>query len=162
MTVSLLILIAIALPIVIIGVSKGVHERGFMNSWNILIDIAPLVLVAILTTGFMQALIPHDSIKQWIGAESGQKGILIGTAAGMITPGGAYVSLPFTMASIRAGADIGFAVAYLTSWSIWMISRLPIEIGLLGWKFTAIRLIITGLLPIFAGTTARILFSWLK
>jgi hypothetical protein len=30
-------------------------------------------------------------------------------------------------------------VAYVTAWSLWDVARLPMEVGILGWRFTLIR-----------------------
>lgn len=162
MMVSLLIMYAVTALLLVIGVIKNVHQRGFVNAYHLSVEILPLVCFAVIITGFLQVLIPAESIAHWIGSTSSHKGILIGTLAGMVTPGEAYVSVPLTMALMRSGADIGTATAYLTSWSVWMISRLPMEIGVLGWRFTVVRLLVTGLMPVITGFAARVLFSWLR
>ncbi len=68
------------------------------------------------------------------------RGIIIGTVAGGLTPGGPYVSLPVVAALLCSGVGMGTMVAFLTGWSMWAVSRLPMEVGILGWKFTIIRL----------------------
>ncbi|MDZ7262573.1 MAG: permease, partial [candidate division KSB1 bacterium] len=94
----------------------------------------------------------------WVGAESGLRGILIGTVAGGLSPGGPYVNLPVVAGFLRAGAGVGTMVAFLTGWSLWAVSRLPMEIGILGWKFTLIRIASTFFFPPIAGWIAQILF----
>ena len=47
----------------------------------------------------------------------------------------------------------------MTGWSLWAFSRIPLEVGLMGWKFTAIRLACTFFFPIIAGLLANALFS---
>jgi uncharacterized membrane protein YraQ (UPF0718 family) len=53
-------------------------------------------------------------------------------------------------------------VAYLTAWSLWAVNRLPMEVGILGWRFTLIRLASTLILPILGGLIAQVLFSSTK
>jgi len=74
-------------------------------------------------------------------------------------PGGPYVSLPIAAGLLRTGASIGTMVAFLTGWSLWAITRLPLEIGIMGWKFWLIRLACTFFFPPIAGLIANRLFS---
>lgn len=98
---------------------------------------------------------------RWVGAEAGVKGILIGTVAGGLTPGGPYVSLPLVAGLLRSGAGVGTVVAYLTAWSLWAVARLPMEEGLLGWRFTGVRLACTFFFPPIAGLLAHAAFRGL-
>jgi hypothetical protein len=50
-------------------------------------------------------------------------------------------------------------VAFMTGWSLWAVSRLPLEIGMMGWQFTAIRLACTFFFPPIAGLIANLFFS---
>ena len=110
----------------------------------------------------IQILIPQEIISKWVGSESGIRGILMGTVAGGLSPGGPFVSLPIVAGLLRSGAGIGTMVAFLTGWSLWAVARLPMDVGILGWKFTAIRLGITSLFPIIAGILAQALFANVK
>jgi uncharacterized membrane protein YraQ (UPF0718 family) len=110
----------------------------------------------------IQILIPQEAISKWVGSESGIRGIIMGTVAGGISPGGPYISLPIVAGLLRSGASIGTMVAFLTGWSLWAIARMPMDIGILGWKFTAIRFGVTFLFPIIAGMIAQALFANVK
>ncbi|MFQ5870056.1 MAG: permease, partial [Candidatus Zixiibacteriota bacterium] len=101
---------------------------------------------------------PEELLSRWVGKESGLRGILIGTLAGGLTPGGPFVSLPVAAGFLRAGASIGTMVAFLTGWSLWAVSRLPMEVGIMGWKFTVVRLATTFFFPPIAGLIANRLF----
>jgi uncharacterized membrane protein YraQ (UPF0718 family) len=59
---------------------------------------------------------------------------------------------------LHAGAGIGTMVAFMTGWSLLAVSRLPLEVSLLGWKFTAVRLACTFFLPVVAGLLANLFF----
>jgi len=50
-------------------------------------------------------------------------------------------------------------VAFLTGWSLWAVTRLPLEMGLMGWKFTLIRLACVFFFPPIAGLIANKFFS---
>jgi len=151
--------IAIVLLIIAYQRGGGEHILGLKSAGNILLQIAPLLIFAFIIAGMIQVLIPAEMISKWIGAESGLRGILIGTAVGGLMPGGPYVSLPIAAGLLRTGASIGTMVAFLTGWSLWAITRLPMEIGLMGWKFTLIRIACTFFFPPIAGLIANRLFS---
>ena len=161
MLIPTIIMGVIAIILLFIGYQKGggEHILGLKSAGNILLQIIPLLLFAFIVAGMVQVLIPTETISRWIGAESGFRGILIGTAAGGLAPGGPFISLPIAAGLLRAGASIGTMVAFLTGWSLWAVTRMPLEIGIMGWKFTLIRLACTFFLPPIAGLIANRFFS---
>ncbi len=138
---------------------QGQHISGIKSALNMTLEILPLLILAFIVAGMVQVLLPSELISKWIGAESGLRGIFIGTIAGALVPGGPYVSLPIAAGLLRSGAGIGTMVAFLTGWSLWAFSRLPMEVGILGWKFTLIRLASTFFFPPIAGLIAHLLFA---
>jgi uncharacterized membrane protein YraQ (UPF0718 family) len=107
----------------------------------------------------VEQLLSRETIAKWVGAESGLRGILIGCLAGGLAPGGPYVSLPIVAGLLRAGAGMGTAVAFITGWSLWAVARLPMDVGVLGWKFTLMRLVSVLIFPPLAGLIAHLLFG---
>jgi uncharacterized membrane protein YraQ (UPF0718 family) len=157
---STLVMAGLALVLLVIGYLRGhgEHIAGLKAGGAMTLQVLPLLVCAFLMAGMVQVLIPHKVIARWIGAESGARGIWIGTLAGGLTPGGPYVSLPLVAGLLRAGAGLGTLVAFLTAWSLWAVARLPMEIGLLGWRFTVARLACTFFFPPIAGWMAHLLF----
>ncbi len=141
---------------------EGEHLQGLRSGFGMIFQILPLLLCAFIVAGMVQVLLPRDLIAKWVGAESGFRGILIGTVAGGLSPGGPYVSLPIVAGLLRAGAGTGTMVAFLTGWSLWAVARLPMEVGILGWKFTFIRLATTFFFPPVAGWLAHLFFGGMK
>jgi len=148
----------------IVGYYKGQGQNltGIKLAMNMTVQILPLLVFAFIVAGMAQVLLPQELISKWIGAESGIRGIFIGTVAGALAPGGPYVSLPVAAGLLRSGAGVGTMVAFLTGWSLWAVSRLPMEVGILGWKFTLIRLASTFFFPPIAGFIAHIFFAGAK
>lgn len=161
MLVPTIIMGVIAILLLFIGYQRGggEHILGLKSAGNILLQIIPLLIFAFIVAGMIQVLIPTEMISRWVGTESGFRGILIGTVMGGFTPGGPFISMPIAAGLLRAGAGIGTMVAFMTGWSIWAVSRLPMEIGLMGWKFTAIRLASSFFFPVIAGLVANLFFS---
>ena len=149
--------------LILIGYLRGGGEHfiGLRLTGNMTIQVLPLLIFAFIVAGMVQVLIPKDILPRWVGLESGFRGVLIGTVAGGLAPGGPFVSLPIAAGLLRAGASVGTMVAFLTGWSLWAVSRLPMEVGILGWKFTLIRLACTFFFPPIAGILANRLFPHL-
>ncbi len=164
MIIPTIIMAVIAVVLLFIGYAKGQgqHIKGLKSALHMTIDILPLLIFAFIVAGTVQSLLPRELLSRWIGEESGIKGILLGTVAGGITPGGPYVSLPVAAGFLRAGASVGTMVAYITAWSLWAVTRLPMEFGILGWKFTIARLATTFFFPPIAGLFAQAIFSGFK
>ena len=157
-------LIFAALAVVAGGVcysrGKDVFCVGVNSSLSLFLDIAPRLSGAFLMAGFVEVLVPKDLITKWIGEKSGTRGILIATAAGVVTPGGPMISFPLIAALYRLGADFGPLVGYLTSWELMGIQRIIVwEIPFMGIRFAALRFAVSLLLPIIAALTAQRLAS---
>lgn len=158
------IMAGLAIAALFYGYSKGEgqHITGLKLSWKMTIEILPLLIFAFVLAGMVQVLLPQAHINRWIGDESGLRGILIGTIAGGITPGGPYVSLPLAAGLLKTGAGLGTMIAYITAWSLWAVARMPMEVGIMGWKFTFVRFICTFFFPPVAGFIAQTFFSGMK
>jgi len=161
MLIATVIMGVLAIILVSVGYYKGggEHVLGLKSAMSMTVQILPLVIFAFIVAGMVQVLIPHEFLSKWIGKGSGIRGILIGTVAGSLVTGGPYVSLPIAAGLLRSGASVGTTVAFLTGWSLLAFGRLPLEVGIMGWKFTLIRMVSTFLFPPIAGLIANRLFS---
>lgn len=138
---------------------EGQHIAGTKRGFALMIKVLPLLVFAFIVAGMVEELLPHQTVRQWVGSESGLRGILIGSVAGALSPGGPFVSLPIALGLLRAGAGVGTMVAYLTGWSLWAVARLPMEVGILGWKLTLIRFASVLVFPPIAGVLAQLFFG---
>lgn len=161
MLIATLVMAALAAGLFFIAYrqGEGQHLRGLKTSLAMIGEILPLLVFAFMVAGLVQVLLPQETISKWIGAESGIRGIFIGSLAGGLAPGGPYVSLPVAAGLVRSGAGIGTMVAFLTGWSLWAVARIPMEVGILGWKLTLARLVSTLVFPPIAGLIASVLFD---
>jgi len=161
MLVPLMILGVMAASLLIIGYyrGQGEHILGLKSGMGILTQMLPVLVLAFIVAGMVQVLVPTETVSRWLGAESGTRGILIGTMVGGFMPGGPMMGLPIAAGLLRIGASVGTMVAFTTAWSLIAVFRLPLEIGLLGWKFTLIRFACTFFFPPLAGWLANRFFS---
>ncbi|MFH1727773.1 MAG: permease [Pseudomonadota bacterium] len=155
-------IIAITLTIIYYKNNTAFPSESVNWTFWMILKILPLLIFAFMTASLMQELISQAFISKWVGTESGFRGILIGTLAGSLTPGGPFVCFPIVAILFKSGASVGTAVAFITGWSLISLNRLPLEIGIVGWKFTAIRLACTFFLPPIAGIIAQVFFKNFK
>lgn len=164
MLIPTIIMGVLAIIFLILGYYKGQgqHISGLKSALDMTVEILPLLILALIVAGMIRVLLPHELISKWVGVESGMRGIIIGTVAGGLTPGGPFVSLPIVAGLLSTGASVGTMVAFLTGWSLWAVTRLPMEVGILGWKFTIIRIASTFFFPPIAGLIAQTFFAGAK
>lgn len=141
--------------------SRETAVAGFRGSWKAMLDLAPLLLGVFIIVGFADQLLPKELIAEWLGGESGLRGLLIASGLGVLTPGGPFVSYPLVATLYRSGAGIGPLVAFVTAWSVASVSRLPLEIGIIGWRLTAIRLASSIVFPPIAGFIAMFIVRFI-
>ncbi|MFC1874042.1 permease [Chloroflexota bacterium] len=162
MLIPTIIMCVLAAVFAFLAYQKGGSPQliaGLKGGGNMLIQITPLMIFAFIVAGIIPSLIPREAISGWVGAESGWRGIFIGTVVGAFMPGGPYISMPMAAGLLRVGAGVGTMVALLTAWSVLAVGRLPLEIGIMGWKFTLIRLACTFFFPPVAGFIASKFFG---
>lgn len=157
-----LVLIFVTLTLAGIAFQQGgfsfVYE-GLLRGASLIFHEIPLLAAAFLTAGFLQALVKKETVTRWLGEESGFKGILLACLGGGLIPGGPYAYYPIANALLKSGAGVGVLVAFVTAKNLWSVSRLPLEIAILGSRVTILRFSITFLIPPVIGVIASHLFG---
>lgn len=158
------IIFFISIVIILIGIAykRGGIDlaiEGLLAGSKSLLSVVPLLAAAFLTAGLIQLLVKKDMVERWLGANSGWRGLALACLGGALIPGGPYVYYPIAGALLNTGAGIGVLVAFITSKNLWSISRLPMEMALLGPNLTLIRYGITFIIPPLLGFLSEILFG---
>lgn len=161
MRIATIVMFVLAVVLGVLAYKKGVHMRGLQAGGKMLLELVPLLAVAFIVAGFVRVLAPQEVVTKWVGTEGGLRGILIGSAAGSITPGGPYVTLPIAASFYKSGTSVAIMVAFLTAWSLWAVGRLPMELGILGPRVTLIRVLATVIFPPIAGLLAGVIDRWI-
>jgi uncharacterized membrane protein YraQ (UPF0718 family) len=158
---STIILAALALVFAVVAYLKdpGLPAIGARNGLSLIWFILPRLVPALILTGMLQVLIPQEAVARYFGREAGLRGVLIATAAGVLTPGGPMVSVPLLVALAHSGAGMAALVAYMTSWSLFGIQRIIAwEAPLMGWHFVVVRIIPSLAFPVVAGWLVALLY----
>ena len=134
------------------------HIQGAKIAGENLLVMVPRIIMAILVSGFFSVIVPTDLVANWLGKDSGMKGILIGFLAGGLTPGGPIICFPIIAVIFKAGASVSPLIAFLTSWSVFALHRLfAYEFSLMGPRFAMVRVLSSVVLPFIAAISALLL-----
>src|SRR3970282_510873 len=117
---SLFLLVGAAVVLAIVAWVKdpGLPWLGAKSGFSMLWFILPRLIPALVLAGLVQVLVPQEVVSRHFGREGGLRAILIATLAGVLTPGGPMVSVPFMVALAHSGAAMAPLVAYMTAWSL--------------------------------------------
>ena len=156
------ILAAIVLVLAGIAWAQGGVDlalQGLRLGAETLLEVVPLLLAAFLIAGLAQVLITPDFVNRWLGSASGWRGIALACLGGALIPGGPYVYYPIAAVLLKAGASLGVLVAFVTAKGLLDLTRLPLEIALVGPRLTLIRVALTFFMPPLLGLLAEALFG---
>jgi uncharacterized membrane protein YraQ (UPF0718 family) len=132
-------------------------REGLGNGGNLLAKSGLIIAVSFVAAGLAEALIPKNAIPNALGVDSGLRGILLATGAGVVTPSGPFVAIPIAAAMERSGAGTAPLVAYISAWGLIAIHRLVAwEIPILGTRLALVRWSVCLALPVLAGLAARV------
>ncbi len=160
--VSTVILLVFAVIFTVVAYLKdpGLPWIGARNGVSLLWFVLPRLVPALILTGMLQVLIPQELVSRYFGREAGLRGIVIASAAGVLTPGGPMVSVPLVVALSNSGAGLAVLVAYMTSWSLFGIQRIIAwEAPLLGWHFVVARVVPSLAFPVVAGWLVQLFYQ---
>jgi len=156
-----LIVYAIALVLAVAAYLKGEqrHILGITEATKTFLLVLPALIGAFLIAGYIRVLVPEDVVREWVGEESGFKGVLVGYLAGTLTFGGPFVSFPIAASLYHAGGSAKIVTTYITSWALWGGGIIFYEFSILGPKLFTIRIAASILFPLLAGVIAAFLMK---
>jgi uncharacterized membrane protein YraQ (UPF0718 family) len=155
-----LVVAAIVLAVVAYLRDPGLPLIGARNGLSMVVFILPRLIPAMLIAGLLQVVVPQEVVSRYFGRQGGMRAIVVASLAGIITPGGPMVSVPFMVALAHSGAALPSLVAYMTSWSLFGMQRIiSWEVPLMGWHFVGVRLLASLAFPILAGWLVAVFYS---
>lgn len=162
MKTTFVILISAVIGLMILALSQGfdTFTLGLRTSLQQLTRLLPVVMVAMLISGFTDVLLPKALVERWLSDASGWRGIGLGYLAGVLTPGAGLIGLPLVATLYKAGVGSSVLVTYMTSMTTVSLMRIPLELGFCGWQLTSLRITVSLVLPILAGILAHFLSPW--
>lgn len=165
MNITLLIMLILTGTMTLIAYKKSpeLPLQGVMAGGKLFLSIFPAMALGFILAGMITMVLPKELMSRWLGEGSGIRGMLLGTVAGMLTPGGPFIQFPIVAALLKAGAGVAPLVAYITAWSLTALNRfLVYEVPLLGTKLALCRIAISLVFPMVIGWLTRLLWMRLQ
>ncbi|MEM6322448.1 MAG: hypothetical protein AAF748_02125 [Pseudomonadota bacterium] len=153
--------------LVLMGLAAWVWQRldapaqrseAVAGMWRIAAVTLPRVVIALISAGLFAELLPEEMVRAYLGDTSGFQGVLLGSALGVVTPGGVFVSFALAAGAVEAGAAMPATIAYVTAWSLFALTRIIAdELALMGKQFLLQRIAVTLPIPLAVGGIAMAL-----
>ncbi len=133
------------------GGTGRIHE-ALASGTTLFLGVLPNLLLGFALAGFLSVLLPSEVIVQWMGRESGLKGLFVGTLAGTLTPGGPFTHFPILASFLTKGAGVGPVCAYIAAWALLGLNRFLVwELPILGSQVALARLAVSLWVPPLVG-----------
>jgi uncharacterized membrane protein YraQ (UPF0718 family) len=123
------------------------------------ITLAGVILIifsVFIFVGLFQVWIKEEAIVKHLGHESGFKGLVLGALVGTALNGPLFSIFPLMKSLLRKGAKLGVVAVIFSTYAI-KVPMLPLEITLLGLKFTLIH----NLLMLLSAFAMAPLMEWM-
>jgi uncharacterized membrane protein YraQ (UPF0718 family) len=159
MTALNVVVYAVAMVLAVAAYLKGGerHILGVIEAIKTILLVLPTLIGAFLIAGYIRVLMPEDVVREWLGEDSGLKGVLIGYLAGTLTFGGPFISFPIAASLYHAGGSVSTVTTYITSWALWGGGIIFYEFSILGPRLFTIRMVASILFPLIVGVIAAFL-----
>ena len=101
--------------------------------------ILPFLLIIIIVIGFLTTFVPGNIIASLMGRRAGFWGVLVASLIGSILLVPHFVAAPLAASLLHQGAGIPAIAAFITTLVMVGIVTMPMEIEVMGKKFTIWR-----------------------
>lgn len=145
----MLFVLAVVLYAWAFAVSPDKAIQALFVGWQTLVGVLPIIVAVFAALGLFNVWVDKKEIARVLGKDGGLKTVAMASLTGTVLVGPVYVIFPLLKAVREHGARWAVIGAVLTAWAV-KVPMLPLEIGLLGWRFSVARVVFVALaaLPI--------------
>jgi uncharacterized membrane protein YraQ (UPF0718 family) len=115
-----------------------------------LVGVLPILIAVFAAIGLFNVWVDKKKVADALGEKSGFLSIVLASLAGTILVGPVYVVFPLMKAVREHGARWGVVGAVLAAWAV-KLPMVPMEIGMLGLRFSVARIVFVALAAIPIG-----------
>lgn len=108
-----------------------------------LVELLLFVPPIFILVGLLDVWVPRKIVEQYVGPESGVKGIIISIMVATAAAGPLYAGFPVAYSLLKKGSRIANVVIFLSTWATIKIPMLMMEIKFMGLDFALARLLLT-------------------
>ncbi|WP_290585600.1 permease [Alicyclobacillus sp.] len=132
-----------------------VHPDLASNALEVTVDMflqsLPWIVVSMFMAGLLSQVIDPAALARWLGREAGFSGIVLGALLGMAGTGSRWAMYPLAAGLLASEASPGAVFAFVTSWQLVSLTRLPAEVPFYGVSFTIVRAVLSFLIAVAGG-----------
>jgi uncharacterized membrane protein YraQ (UPF0718 family) len=103
-TTIVLAVLAVAFAVVAYLKDPGLPWIGAWNGLSMLWFVLPRLIPTLILPRMLRVPVPPEVVSRHLGRQGGLRGILIAFVAGILTPGGPMVTVPFLVAPANSDA----------------------------------------------------------
>ena len=150
---NLFILFIAAAYIAMFIINQNMGIASVKNSFYYIKEMIMIMPVIFVLTALLDLWVPKEKIMKYLGKEAKTKGVVLSLALGSISAGPIYAAFPLCVMLHKKGASVRNLVIILSAWAVIKVPMLLNELKFLGFKFMAVRWILT--------VIAIVVFSWI-
>lgn len=114
-------------------------KAALMKAWKAFENILPQLLTIFLVISFALAIFSPETIRKFLGAESGILGVFAAAVIGSVTLMPGFVAFPLAAALLKGGAGYMQLAAFVSTLMMVGVVTIPIERKTFGLKATLTR-----------------------
>jgi uncharacterized membrane protein YraQ (UPF0718 family) len=119
--------------------SKEKTKKAFKIAKKSFVKTAPSLLAVLGIVGLTLGVLTPETISRLIGADAGFMATIMAAVIGAITLIPSLIAFPLAGSLLRAGANVMTISVFITTLVMVGIVTMPMEIKMLGKKFTLLR-----------------------
>lgn len=113
--------------------------RSVKRALMAFVRILPTVLTIIVVIGLLLGFVPPETLRAFVGEQSGLLGVFLTAAVGSVMHIPSIVAFPLAASFLDVGASITVVAAFVTTLTMIGVVTLPLEVKELGWRFALLR-----------------------
>lgn len=147
---ELLFVLAVVLYVWAFAASPEKAVRALGVGLQTFLGVLPIIAAVFAAIGLFNVWVDKKRVAAALGKGGGVKAMVMASLAGTILVGPVYVIFPLMKTVRDHGARWAVIGAVLAAWAV-KVPMIPMEIGMLGWRFSVSRIVLVALAAIPIG-----------
>lgn len=129
--------------------------EGLNLATEMFLQSVPWIIVSMFAAGLIGQFFDTQMIARWFGSGTGIRGIITAAILGLFGTGSRWAVYPLAASLLAAEATPGSVFAFMTSWQLVSVLRIPAEFPFLGVRFTVVRAVVSVVIAVAGGVAVN-------
>jgi len=147
----LILAIAVLTGVVLLLIFPEKQEIAGITARRIATEMFTIFPAVLILMGLFAVWVSKETVMQFLGENSGLKGIALALFFGALPTGPLYIAFPLAAGLHQKGASLGNIAIFLTAWACIKLPQELVELQFLGVRFMLVRLGLTILAAVIMG-----------